>query len=173
MPSPYDTPRRVNPAGRGLGRCGPVDGSGPGQHPFCRSRASVRDLRRICLRAGLRRAGRAGPEDRGRDTRPREAPITFLREEPAISQRRSPTRPDRRIFCTGWHRRRLRSAISVFPPLRLWGSSASRLGSWATKSGKGRPQRAIGTCTHDPRRTSSRQKRSSSNPAMNSIHFNA
>ena len=53
----------------------------------------------ICLRAGLRRAGRAGHEDRGGGTRPREAPITFLREEPAISQRQSPTRPDRILFC--------------------------------------------------------------------------
>jgi hypothetical protein len=34
------------------------------------------------------------------------------------------------------HRRRLRSAISVNPPLGLWGSSASRLGGWANKAGK-------------------------------------
>jgi len=59
----------------------------------------------------------------------------------------------------GCHRPRLRSAISVCPPLRLWGSSASRLGGWATKAGNGRPQRAIGACTHDLRRTSSRQMR--------------
>ena len=59
----------------------------------------------------------------------------------------------------GCHRRRLRSAISVCPPLRLWGFSASRLVGRATKAGKSRPQRAIGTRTHDPRRTSSRQMR--------------
>jgi hypothetical protein len=34
------------------------------------------------------------------------------------------------------HRRRLRSAISVNPPLGLWGSSASRLGGWANKAGQ-------------------------------------
>jgi len=39
----------------------------------------------------------------------------------------------------GCHRRRLRSAISVCLPLRLWGSSASRLGGWAAGAGKGRP----------------------------------
>jgi hypothetical protein len=53
--------------------------------------------------------------------------------------------------------RRLRSAISVCPPPRLWGSSASRLGGWATKAGNGRPQRAIGARTHDPRRTPGRR----------------
>jgi hypothetical protein len=52
------------------------------------------------------------------------------------------------------HRRRLRSAISVNPLLGLWDSSASRLGGWATKGGEGRPERAVGTRTHDPRRTS-------------------
>jgi hypothetical protein len=35
-------------------------GSDPGQHLSRGSRVSVRGLRRICLRAGLRRAGRAG-----------------------------------------------------------------------------------------------------------------
>jgi len=70
-------------------------------------------------------------------------------------------RPARRTadLLRGCHRRRLRSAISVYPPLGLSGSSASRLGGWPTKAGQGRPQRAIGTRTHDPRRTSSRQKR--------------
>lgn len=55
----------------------------------------------------------------------------------------------------GCHQRRLRSAISACPPPRLWGSSASRLGGWAAKAGKGRPPRAAGTRTHDPGRTSS------------------
>lgn len=59
----------------------------------------------------------------------------------------------------GCRRRRLRSAISVYPPLGLSGSLASRLGGWPTKAGKGRPQRAIGTRAHDPRRTSSRHDR--------------
>jgi hypothetical protein len=99
MPSPYDTPRRVNPAGRGLGRCGPIDGSDPGQHPFCRSRARMRDRRRDLPAGRVAARGKSGHEDRGGGTRPREAPITFLREEPAISQRQSPTRPDRILFC--------------------------------------------------------------------------
>src|SRR5690349_22017545 len=67
--------------------------------------------------------------------------------------------PNQADLLCGRHRRQLRSAISVYPPLGLSGSSASRLGGWLTKAGKGRPQRAIGTHTHDPRRTLSRQKR--------------
>lgn len=63
---------------------------------------------------------------------------------------------DRRIFCAAATGRRLRSAISVCPPLQLRGSLASRLGGWAARAGNGRPQRAIGTRTHDPRHTLSR-----------------
>ena len=68
----------------------------------------------------------------------------------------------------GCHRLRLRSAISVCPLLRLWGSSASRLGGWATKAGKGRPPRATGARIHNPRRTSSHVRKapgSALNPA--------
>ena len=42
-----------------------------------------------------------------------------------IANRVQDTRTDWEDLLRGCHRRRLRSAISVCPPLRLWGSSAS------------------------------------------------
>jgi hypothetical protein len=56
----------------------------------------------------------------------------------------------------GCHRRPTTLCYLHLSAVTAIGSSASRLDGWAAKAGKGRPQRAIGTCTHDPRRTSSR-----------------
>ena len=66
-----------------------------------------------------------------------ERPIMRGRSQPGALL---PRRTGRRIFCAAATGRASRSAISASPPLRLWGSSASRLGGWATKAGNGRPQ---------------------------------
>jgi len=113
------------------------------------------------LRQGIaRQQNRHGPESRlvapsGQHTASDRTPLYAPTAGSAAVLQLPPRTAD---LLRGCHRRRLRSAISVCLPLRLWGSSsASRLGGWAAQAGKGRTQQAIGTCTPDPRCTSSRR----------------
>ena len=103
-----------------------------------------RPLQSAGTRRARRHAGRSGARHSSRADHP------DLHWGDHLLSRARPT-PERRIFCaaaTG------ADYALLSPSVRRYGCGAPqrRLGSWAAKSRKGRPQRAIGTCTHDPGR---------------------